>query len=96
MKDLTAFQRDVLYVMSGMSNPNGQDIKKVIEEYYAKDINNGQLYPSLEKLENIELIKKQKEGKQTNSYTLTEEAKRMMKSRRLWEQQEVDGVIEEL
>lgn len=38
MEDLTAFQRDLLYVITDADHPSGQDIKDKIERYYSNEI----------------------------------------------------------
>jgi PadR family transcriptional regulator, regulatory protein PadR len=46
MEDLTAFQRDTLYVIAGLDDPNGLEVKDELEEYYVKEVNHGRLYPT--------------------------------------------------
>ena len=51
MDDLTAFQRDVLYVIAGLGDePHGLAIKDELEKYYDVDINHGRIYPKLDDL----------------------------------------------
>jgi PadR family transcriptional regulator, regulatory protein PadR len=38
MEDLTGFQRDALYVITGLNDPHGLAIKDELEEYCAKEI----------------------------------------------------------
>jgi hypothetical protein len=44
--DLSAFQRDLLYVIGGMDNPHGQAIKDELEEYYETEVYHSQLLKS--------------------------------------------------
>ena len=46
MYDLTGFQRDLLYVISGLDDPHGLAIKDELEEYYEAEIHHGRLYPN--------------------------------------------------
>ncbi|MDG5761937.1 helix-turn-helix transcriptional regulator, partial [Natronococcus sp. A-GB1] len=45
MYDLTAFQRDLLYVAAGLDEPHGLAIKEELENYYEKEVHHGRLYP---------------------------------------------------
>jgi PadR family transcriptional regulator, regulatory protein PadR len=49
MEDLTAFQRDALYVIAGPNDPHGLGIKDELEEY-DKEIHHGRLYPNLDSI----------------------------------------------
>ena len=60
MDDLTAFQRDILYVIAGMeddSHPHGLSIKDELDQHYAP-INHGRLYPNLDDLVDMGLVEK--------------------------------------
>ena len=51
MDDLTAFQRDLLYVIAGLENgtpPHGLAIKDSLEVDYSGEIHHGRLYPNLD------------------------------------------------
>lgn len=41
MEDLTAFQRDALYIIAGLGEPHGFAIKEDLEKYYDKEIHHG-------------------------------------------------------
>ena len=59
MNDLTAFQRDTLYVIANIEDnpyPHGLSIKEVLGEHYATEINHGRLYPNLDKLARVGLV----------------------------------------
>lgn len=86
MEDLTAFQRDALYVISGLDvEPKGLAIKDRLEDYYDEEINHGRLYPNLDTLVDRGLVQKGSLDKRTNSYTLTDRGKRELEARRAWE-----------
>lgn len=90
MDDLTAFQRDVLYVIAGLGDePHGLAIKDVLEEYYEGEINHGRLYPNLDDLVDEGLIEKGTIDRRTNSYTLSEEGRRKIEARREWEAEHI-------
>lgn len=71
MEDLTTFQRDALYVIAGLEEPNGLAIKDDLVDYYEKTVHHGQPYPNLDTLTDKGLVKKGTYDKRTNIYTLT-------------------------
>ena len=93
MDDLTAFQRDLLYVIAGLENetaPYGLAIKESIEKDYAGEINHGRLYPNLNQLADMGLVEKGTIDKRTNSYSLSQRGRRELEARREWERQHID------
>ena len=71
MADLTAFQRDILYVIGGLdddSPPYGLAIKEELDRHYASEINHGRLYPNLNDLVEMGLVEKGSVDDRTNSY----------------------------
>lgn len=95
MHDLTGFQRDVLFVLSGLEKPKGLAIKAELDEYYESEINHGRLYPSLDTLVKKGLISKGKYDDRTNEYTLTNRGERELQERRKWENHHLQGVADE-
>ena len=92
MDDLTAFQRDVLYVIGGLddgSPPYGLAIKDELDRHYANEINHGRLYPNLDELTKMGLIEKGSVDDRTNWYGLTDRGHREIEARREWEEQYV-------
>lgn len=85
MEDLTAFQRDMLYVIADLDAPKGVRIKEELEEYYQKEVHHARLYPNLNTLVDEELVEKGSQDNRTNSYTLTQRALREIEDRRKWE-----------
>ena len=85
MNDLTAFQRDLLYVIAGLETPHGLAIRDELAEYHDKEIQHGRLYPNLDTLVDKGLIKKEQEDGRTNAYSLTERGRRELTARREWE-----------
>jgi len=89
MKDLTAFQRDLLYVIASLDDPYGLGIKEELESYYDDDVNTGRVYQNLGKLVDNEYVEKAAIDKRTNSYTLTAKATTAMDNRQSWETKQV-------
>ena len=93
MDDLTAFQRDLLYVIAGLDDdpyPHGLSIKEELNEHYSGDVQHGRLYPNLDQLVEMGFVKKEEIDKRTNSYTLTERGHREIEARREWESQYIE------
>lgn len=92
MDDLTGFQRDLLYIASGLDEPHGLAIKDVIDGYYEQDINASRLYPNLDTLAEKGLLEIGTIDRRTNSYSVTQRGRREMEARREWEDQYVDDL----
>lgn len=93
MHDLTAFQRDILYVLAGSDDAYGLAIKQELEEYYEGDVNHGRLYPNLDDLVEWGYVTKGQLDRRTNSYNLTESGRNLIERRREWEGQYVDEAL---
>jgi PadR family transcriptional regulator PadR len=85
MDDLTAFQRDTLYVVAGLSEPHGLALKDEPESYYEGEVHHGRLYPNLDTLVEMGLLSKGKQDERTNWYELTRRGRWVLESRREWE-----------
>ena len=92
MHDLTAFQRDVLYVLAGLDEAYGLAIKAELEEYYEGEVNHGRLYPNLDDLVERGYVEKGQIDRRTNSYELTERGTDALMKRREWEDSYLEDV----
>lgn len=90
MYDLTGFQRDLLYVISGLDQPHGLAVKEELEDYYTSEIHHGRLYPNLDTLVDKGLVEKGEFDQRTNTYEVTRRGRRELEDRREWENQYVD------
>lgn len=84
MHDLTGFQRDLLYIVSGLDEPKGLAIKDELDGYYGSEINHGRLYPNLDTLVEKGLIEKGQIDDRTNKYSLTQRGQREIEARGEW------------
>ena len=87
MYDLTGFQRDLMYVISGLNKPKGLEVKEELEAVYDGEIHHGRLYPNLDTLVEKGLVDKGEIDQRTNSYRLTRRGTREIDARRNWEQE---------
>ena len=85
MEELSAFQRDTLYVVGKLQDPHGLAIKEQLETYYHSEVNHGRLYPNLDQLVEQGLIDKGHKNDRTNEYQLTDSGREMIWERREWE-----------
>jgi DNA-binding PadR family transcriptional regulator len=68
---LTAFQRDILWVLKNEGEQKGLSIKESLEGVYGKEINHGRLYPNLDDLVDDGYVEKGRYDQRTNKYSLT-------------------------
>lgn len=87
--ELTSFQRDLLYVISGEERPSGQEIKAELQTSM-EEITHGRLYPNLDTLVERGYVDKGETDRRTNFYELTERGMTGLRDRREWENQYVD------
>ena len=83
VRDLTAFQHNILVILS--EEPMyGLAIKRQLEEYYGTEVNHGRLYPNLDDLVEMGLVEKSELDKRTNQYALTEEGYQALLDQLSW------------
>ncbi|QCC57254.1 PadR family transcriptional regulator [Natrinema thermotolerans] len=90
--NLSAFQRDLLYVIADVGPTHGLGIKDELSDYYATEINHGRLYPNLDTLVDMGLVEKSQADRRTNSYELTERGTDLLAQRREWERERASEV----
>ncbi len=95
MYDLTGFQRDLLYVIAGLTDPHGLAVKEEVEDSYKKAIHHGRLYPNLDTLVEKGLVEKGQADLRTNIYSITRRGTREIEARRDWENEYVGEVLSE-
>ncbi|AKU09529.1 PadR family transcription regulator (plasmid) [Haloferax gibbonsii] len=83
--ELTAIQRDLLFVVRGMSDSSGQTIKTELEKTQGRDLLTGRVYTNLNELVDKDLVHKGSKNGRTNEYSLTDEGREAVETRRRWE-----------
>ena len=73
IRELSSFQRDVLFVVAGAESPSGQEIKRELEATTMEMVLPGQLYPNLADLADRDLVEKHAKDGRTSAYELTED-----------------------
>lgn len=69
---LTAFQRDLILVLGGMSRPDGRDVLAALESDPCYDsISRGRLYPNLNDLVTMGLVRKGRKNNRANWFMLS-------------------------
>jgi len=84
---VTAFQRDILWVLAHGGPMKGLAVEDILETYYDERINHGRLYQNLDALSDASYVDKNPRDDRTNEYALTTDAKQAMQRRQTW----VDG-----
>jgi DNA-binding PadR family transcriptional regulator len=93
MYELTGFQRDLLYVIAGIGQSSGQEIKAELESEFNVEVNHGRLYPNLDELIEKSLVEKDHRDRRTNDYGLTEQGERYIIERRQWEDEQITDLV---
>lgn len=90
MHHLTGFQRDILYTVAGLGDPNGNDIKRSLDDYYEIEVFHGRLYPNLDQLVELGLLEKGKKNERDNEYTISDAGLAVVNARRKWENGKIE------
>ena len=85
MYELSGFQRDLLYCVVALNEPNGQEIARELAEDLSIEVNHGRLYPNLTDLVEEGLLRKEKKDGRTNLYELTPLGIDVIEERQQWE-----------
>lgn len=88
--ELRGFQRDLLFVISGLTDPNGQEIRAEMERSLAEDVQHGRMYSNLNDLVEMGFVEKGRQNGRTNRYTLTDRGRDVIESRHEWERRYLD------
>lgn len=61
LEDLTGFQRDLLYVITGLNESHGLALNDELEESYGEEIHHGRLYLNLNTLVDKGLVEEERD-----------------------------------
>jgi DNA-binding PadR family transcriptional regulator len=76
--NLSAFQRDILFIIAEIGPSKGLRIKSELQDLYGEEVNHGRLYPNLDQLVEGGFIDKAERDKRTNEYSLTDDGREAM------------------
>jgi len=83
--DLSARQRDLLFVVAGIGPASGQDVKTELRESQEIDLLPGVLYSNLDELVDAGLVSKSKADGRTNQYAVTDAGRRTLADLLSWQ-----------
>lgn len=90
MHELTGFQRDLLFVLSGIGTSNGQQLKRELQRTLDQSVLSGRIYSNLETLvEGGYVLKSERDGR-TNEYRLSSRGKEVIRGRFEWQRRQAD------
>lgn len=89
MFELTAFQRDLLYIAAALDRPSGQEIKAELLKSL-DSITHGRLYPNLDTLVSQGYLVQGDVDRRTNYYEVSDQGLAAIRERRLWEDYYID------
>lgn len=95
MRELTGFQRDLLYTLAGMDEPNGTDVQGALEGYYGSEVISARVYQNLDRLANMGFVEKHDLDSRTNLYEITHTGLDTIESRRIWEDRNLGSMFDE-
>lgn len=85
MKDITAPERDTLYLLCDASTATAEELREDMNEYYPRSFTRQQVDSYLSSLADAGLVK-ETEAAETTTYCLTDLGVRTLAERRNWEE----------
>lgn len=93
MHELTGFQRDLLFVLSGIGTSNGQQLKRELQRKLDQPILPGRIYDNLGAvIQEGYVLKSERDGR-TNEYRVSARGRKVIQRRLEWERQQVDSEL---
>lgn len=87
---LSAFQRDLLFVVRGLSDPCGKEVKNELEETQDRHLLAGRVYSNLDDLVEDGFVDKGKIDGRTNRYSITPKGEQRIRERYQWQLDQVE------
>lgn len=85
MHELRGFQRDVLFVLYGLDEPNGQDVLDEMQSSMSEVVQASRIYSNLDDLQEMGLVHETSGNGRANRYALTDAGVDAVRSRHEWE-----------
>ena len=82
--ELTAIQRDLLFVVAGLENASGKGIKRELERTQDRGLLPGRVYSNLDELVEADYVVKVPTGGRENEYCVTDDGHDAIKHRLRW------------
>lgn len=92
MHELSALQRDLLFVVAGVGPASGQAIKSELKQSQDTDLLSGVLYSNLDELADAELVEKRQRDGRTNEYVVTDDGRQALRDLLCWQHDYVDAL----
>jgi len=89
--DLSAFQQHTLAIIAELGKPHGLAVKDELEEVYQEEVFHGRLYPNVQELVDMGLVRKGSKDKRTNEYEITSRGRRELNAHINWLNDMVNG-----
>ena len=83
--ELTGFQRDLLFVVAGLSAASGKEIKLELEESQDRNLLAGRVYSNLDTLVEKGLVEKGEIDGRTNRYANTQDGTEEIREHYRWQ-----------
>lgn len=83
--ELTAFSRDLAWVLQHTAPTHGLGVREHLQAYYGEAINPSRPYPGLDRLTDADLVSKRGVDGRTNEYALTTRGERALDARHTWQ-----------
>lgn len=93
MHELTGFQRDLLFVLSGIGISTGQQLKRELQRKLDQPILSGRIYDNLEVVIEKRYVHKSERDGRTNEYRITGRGQEVIQTRLDWERRQVDSEL---
>ncbi|WP_144905668.1 helix-turn-helix transcriptional regulator [Halobellus captivus] len=95
MQELTAFQRDLLFVLSSLEPTDGTQLKRELERAKYSSVLSGRLYHNLDILVEKSLIRKNTGAGRANEYRLTRPGSAVIRDHHEWQDQYLNDAVNE-
>lgn len=96
MEKVTSFQRDLLYVISGLEEATPESISAELSDYYNGSIPQGRFDPNVEAIVELGLVNREYKDDESRTepvFELSENGKEELKERKIWEDKHIGDLL---